>query len=520
MQGLGTNQAAGMSRSNLFWSRLFQLSPEAGISLQGQIRQQLVSAILGRQLPEGSALPSSRELARELGVARNTVILAFQQLVEEGFIVTRARRGYFVADRLPSEHVNHVGARQSRDRAVPSSESSSSYGTQTPDWSTRIERLSALRAIAKPREWQSYPYPFIYGQFDPLLFPTADWRECTRMALAVLEIRGWASDLIDRDDPLLIEQLQKHILPRRGVWASSDEIMVTLGAQNALYLLADLLMKHARVGLEEPGYSDARNIFSMRGAQLVPLPVDASGLTVDRAIEHCDYVFVTPSYQCPTTVTMPMDRREALLAKAAEHDVVLIEDDYDTESHGVDQPLPALKSLDRDGRVIYIGSLSKTFVPGLRMGYIVAPPEVIQQARALRRFMLRHPPANNQRATALFISLGHHDALLRRVTPVYHRRAQVLREALQRYLPECRFQNSRGASSFWVEAPPGIDSRLLTEVALKHGVIIEPGDDFFTSDGPCRHFRMGFSSIAEERIEEGIKLLSQLLEHPAVRSTR
>src|SRR5690606_17663835 len=173
---------------------------------------------------------------------------------------------------------------------------------------------------------------------------------------------------------------------------------------------------------------------------------------------------VTPSYQCPTTVTMPMERREALLAKATEHDVVLIEDDYDTENPGTDQPLPALKSLDRDGRVIYIGSLSKSFVPGLRMGYIVAPPEVIRQARALRRFMLRHPPANNQRATALFISLGHHDALLRRVTPVYQRRAQVLREALLRHLPECRFQNSRGASSFWVEAPPGVDSRLLTEV--------------------------------------------------------
>ena len=507
-----------MSRTNLFWNRLFQLSPESGISLQGQIRQQLVSAILGRQLPEGSALPSSRELSRELGVARNTVILAFQQLVEEGFIITRARRGYFVADRLPDGRSEPIISHQTRDRSVGHGIARTpTHGASAPDWSGRMRYMTGLRAIAKPREWQSYPYPFIYGQFDPALFPTADWRECTRMALAVLEIRGWASDLIDRDDPLLIEQLQKHILPRRGVWASSDEIMVTLGAQNALYLLADLLMKHARVGLEEPGYSDARNIFSMRGAELVPLPIDESGLRPDGGIEHCDYVFVTPSYQCPTTVTMPMERREALLAKATEHDVVLIEDDYDTENPGTDQPLPALKSLDRDGRVIYIGSLSKSFVPGLRMGYIVAPPEVIRQARALRRFMLRHPPANNQRATALFISLGHHDALLRRVTPVYQRRAQVLREALLRHLPECRFQNSRGASSFWVEAPPGVDSQLLTEVALKHGVIIEPGDDFYAASGPCRYFRMGFSSIAEDRIEEGVKLLSQLLDHPAVR---
>lgn len=518
MQVSRSSNGTGMTRSNLFWNRLFQLSHASGISLQGQIRQQLVSAILGRQLPEGSALPSSRDLAQALGVARNTVILAFQQLVEEGFIVTRARRGYFVADHLPavqtappSRHSKSSGGRQVPSRV----DQSPTQSAQSPNWATRMDQLTGLRAIAKPREWQSYPYPFIYGQFDPSLFPTADWRECTRMALAVLEIRGWASDLIDYDDPLLIEQLQKHILPRRGVWASADEIMVTLGAQNALYLLADLLTKRARVGLEEPGYSDARNIFNLRGAELVSLPVDEAGLNPD-GIAQCDYVFVTPSYQCPTTVTMPMARREALLAKAIEHDVVLIEDDYDTENPATEQPLPALKSLDRDGRVIYVGSLSKMFVPGLRMGYIVAPPEVIRQARTLRRFMLRHPPANNQRAAALFISLGHHDALLRRVTPVYQRRAEVLRKALVRHLPSCHFQNARGASSFWVEAPPGVDSRLLTEVALKHGVIIEPGDDFYAADGPCRHFRMGFSSIAEERIEEGVKLLGQLLDHPAV----
>src|SRR5690606_4662781 len=165
---------------------------------------------------------------------------------------------YFVADRLPDGRSEPIISHHTRDRSVGHGIARTpTHGASAPDWSGRMRYMTGLRAIAKPREWQSYPYPFIYGQFDPALFPTADWRECTRMALAVLEIRGWASDLIDRDDPLLIEQLQKHILPRRGVWASSDEIMVTLGAQNALYLLADLLMKHARVGLEEPGYSDA-----------------------------------------------------------------------------------------------------------------------------------------------------------------------------------------------------------------------------------------------------------------------
>ncbi len=491
---------ADMSKEATLWNRLLQLSPDLGVSLQAQLRQQLVSAILSRQLPAGSSLPSSRELASTLGIARNTVILALQQLVEENFLETRPRRGYFVA--APMQGAGKA-------KPVPAAEPAPS--ANAPDWSARLPDMTGKRAIVKPSEWQNYPYPFIYGQFDPALFPTADWRECSRMALAVLEIRGWASDLIDRDDPLLIEQLQKHILPRRGVWANPDEIMVTMGAQHALYLLADLLMQGATVGMEEPGYNDARHIFGMRASEVVPLTVDDAGLCPDANLARCDYAFVTPSYQCPTTVTMPLERREALLNAASEHDFMVIEDDYDTENPAFAQPIPALKSLDRNGRVIYIGSLSKSFVPGIRLGYIVAPATVIRQARALRRFMLRHPPANNQRATALFISLGHHDALLRRVAPIFQRRAEVLRNALARHLPQAQVRNSPGASSFWVEGPPGMDARALAAKALTHGLIIEPGDVFFSSDAPSPHFRMGFTAIADDRIEEGVKLLAQLV---------
>ncbi|MGO4576919.1 PLP-dependent aminotransferase family protein [Cupriavidus sp. 2TAF22] len=505
---------ASMGKANTFWNRLLQLSPDSGVSLQAQLRQRLVSAILARQLPEGSALPSSRELAATLGIARNTVILAFQQLVEEHFLETRPRRGYFVVEQLPSAARPATASSQAASTGANGAcagETADGAQGGGPDWTARLPDMTGRRAIVKPSEWQNYPYPFIYGQFDPALFPTADWRECSRMALAVLEIRGWASDLIDRDDPLLIEQLQKHILPRRGVWANPDEIMVTMGAQNALYLLADLLMQGARVGLEEPGYNDARHIFGMRAREVVPLPVDESGLCPDAALAQCDYAFITPSYQCPTTVTMPLERRETLLREARRHDVVLIEDDYDTENPALTQPVPALKSLDRDGRVIYVGSLSKSFVPGIRLGYIVAPAAVIRQARALRRFMLRHPPANNQRATALFISLGHHDALLRRVAPIFQRRAGILREMLARHLPQARAHNSPGASSFWVEGPPGLDARKLAATALAHGVIIEPGDVFFSTDAPSPHFRMGYTAIADERIEEGVKLLGQLV---------
>ncbi|TIW51618.1 MAG: PLP-dependent aminotransferase family protein, partial [Mesorhizobium sp.] len=232
-------------------------------------------------------------------------------------------------------------------------------------------------------------------------FPTAEWRECNRMALAVLEIRNWASDMVDRDDPLLIEQIQARLLPRRGIFANPDEIIVTLGAQNALYMLASLLMtKGSKVAMEDPGYPDARSIFRLAGADIQPVPVDQSGIVTSSIPQDSGFVFVTPSHHCPTMVPLSAERRQDLLARANRHNQIIIEDGYDSQLLD-EAPQQALKSLDRSGRVIYVGSMSKTLAPGLRLGYIVASAGLIAELRALRRFMLRHPPANNQRAVAL-----------------------------------------------------------------------------------------------------------------------
>ena len=252
---------------------------------------------------------------------------------------------------------------------------------------------STRRNIVKPKEWLRYQYPFLYGQFDPSLFPTNDWRECARGALSVLEIHNWARDLVDGDDPELIDQLRLHVLPRRGIWASPDEIIVTIGAQQALYLLAQLLLgKNTTIGVEDPGYPDARNIFSTMSDRVIGLPVDEDGLQMSSALNGCDYVYLTPGHQCPTTVTMPLERRSELLSLARENDFVIIEDDYETEFLPDARETPSLKSLDVDGRVLYVGSLSKVLAPGLRLGYIIAPAPVIHELRALRRLMLRHLP--------------------------------------------------------------------------------------------------------------------------------
>ena len=483
------------------WNRLFDRTAATGWQLQARLREMVAAGISEGWLVPGTPLPSSRALAENLGVARNTVLLAYQQLVDEDLLESRERSGYFVRDR-PS--IGRPAA-----AATPSPPASG--------WNGRFAlRPSLQRNIVKPNDWQRFPYPFLYGQFDPTLFPTNDWRECVRQALSVLEIRGWAPDLVDGDDAQLVEQVRTRLLPRRGIWAGAEEIVVTLGAQQALYMLAELLVRPGMVvGLEDPGYPDARNILALRDADLRPVPVDGRGIVPEAIPPDCELLFVTPARQCPTGAVLPLERRQQLIALAQARDLLLIEDDYESNFGLSSAALPTLRSLDASGHVLYVGSLSKTLAPGLRFGYIVAAPEVVREARALRRLILRHAPTNNQRALALFLALGHFDRLLRKVTTVLAERSAALAAALERHLPGFAFARNLGASSFWVEGTAGFNAGGLARRAAAAGVLIEVGDTFFLSEHPpARFFRLGFSSIPIERIEPGIGLLARLMREP------
>jgi len=479
------------------WAGLIKISSDSSQTLQAQIRQAIVSAILDRQIAPSMPLPSCRILAEKLGVARGTVVLAFQQLVDQGFLIAQERRGHFVNPEV---------------LAAPPRPARKGRETAKIDWKARRQVIaSELPGPAKNENWMQSSYPFVYGQFDPALFPTAEWRECSRMALAVLEIRNWAVDMVDRDDPLLIEQIQARLLPRRGIFANPDEIIVTLGAQHALYMLSTLLMSRgARVAMEDPGYPDARSIFRLTGAETLPVPVDRDGMDVDKIPSDSNFVFVTPSHHCPTMVPLSRLRRQTLLQRAEENDWVVIEDDYDSQLAD-EAPQEALKGLDHTGRVIYLGSMSKTLAPGLRLGYLVGPAELVAELRALRRFMLRHPPANNQRAVALFLSLGHHDALVRRLSAAFEERRKKLLEAIDRFMPEWEAADVPGGTSIWLRGPKGTDTAMLATAARARGVIIEPGARFF--DGPVQpspYMRLGISSIAVQHIEPGIRELASV----------
>ncbi len=481
---------------------LFSLSPGGADTLQTQLRQQLVSAIVDGQLLAGQPVPSSRRLARQLGIARNTVMLVYQYLVEQGFLISRERSGYYVNGEMVTPHLTGFAGEDA------------TAGGRPVDWTARLAtRPSVQRNISKPRDWQSYPYPFIYGQVDPRLFPLAAWRECSRLALAKLAVNAWAVDHVTADDPTLLEQLRTRVLPRRGVRAADREILITMGAQNALWLLSSLLVtERTTVGLENPGYVDARNIFSLHAGETRALPIDRQGLMVGAALTGCRYVCVTPSHQSPSTVTMPLARRRALLERAERDDIVIIEDDYEGEMNYVGEPTPALKSLDRSGRVVYIGSLSKNMAPGLRLGYLVGPADLIDEARQLRRLMLRHPPANNQLTMALFLANGHYDSLVHRMHRVYRERWQAMAAALERYLPQSYLTPTFGGTSFWITGPKRLDAAALAMRALARGIIIEPGEVHFAGPKrPKNHFRLGFSSVERDRIEPGIKLLAGLI---------
>lgn len=492
---------------------LFHLDFDQQRGLQEQLRESLVSAILSGGFPADEPLPSCRKLSQQLSVSRNTVALVYESLLDNGYLVSRPRSGYYL-------HPDYCGAEFDdavlRITPVRKQEQSDDPGAErAPDWSARFKMLPSLKpGVLRPSNWPSFTYPFVYGQPIRDLFPLERWREVSRNSLRRERDQCWMRDRFDRDDEMLIEQLRTRVLPKRGIWARADEILVTLGSQNALYLLATLLMgKGVKVAMENPGFRDALSIFDLQGAQVQLQDVDDQGLVVDARLDGCEYLYVTPGHQVPSGVAMSAARRGELLRQIRQHDQVLLEDDYDAEFNLDNHPLPALKASDSNGRVIYMSSLSKAFSPGLRVGYLVADAELIDELRALRRLMYRHPPLNNQRMLAEFLAQGHYDAHLRRFREEHGRRRETMRQALTEDLGSCRHMGSAGASAFWLAAPAGVDTQRLAWAAAQQGVLIESGAQFFFDEKPPDNFmRLGFHAIDAERIRPGIRILADVLD--------
>jgi GntR family transcriptional regulator/MocR family aminotransferase len=392
----------------------FDDGADAGNRTQ-RLHEQLRAAILDGRLAAGAALPSTRHVAAGLGIARNTAIAAYDLLVAEGYVIPRPGARAVVAD---------VRRLQRRPASRPDVAGDTRLN---PHWRRPDPQALAPRTLPARS--------FRLGMPDHLHFPHDVWRR-----LMAQSLRTWSKTAFayppSQGIPVLREAIARHVAFARAVACTPEDIVVTSGAQQAFDLLARVLVTPGRttVAVEDPGYPPLRAAFAAAGATLVPVPVDAEGLCVDALPPGVRVVSVTPSHQSPTGVALSLRRRLALLEYARMHDAVVIEDDYDGEFRYGGRPLDALQTLDREARVFYVGTFSKSLFPSLRKGFVVAPAWAREALTALKHVADAHCDTITQSLLAAFIRDGHLARHVRRMRGVYAQRRDALLAGIAREL--------------------------------------------------------------------------------------
>lgn len=497
-------------------NRLIHIDHQASESLQSQIRKKMVQGILVGSFPPNSKLPSSRKLADQLNVSRNTVVLVYQVLIDEGYLLSKERSGIFVTDNIYKNCISTDSEISSNDdQKIYLNSQQVEKKQQKVNNSYRFKgAVSTTTETSCPSNWRSYSFPFIDGKFDSSLYPIKEWRDANNRANASGEIYQWSELQGLQDDPLLLDEIRSKILPRRGIQASRNEILITVGTQQALHLICQLFVDDTvKVAVEEPGFPEMRELLQQQGAKLIYQEIDDSGVLVNNKLDDCDIIYTTPSHQTPTSITMSMDRRDQLLKKAQKHDFLIIEDDFEFESNFLGQPHPALRSLDKSNHVVYISCLSKVLASGVQIAFIVADSTVINELKKLRKMTMRNPPLSNQRAVSYFLSLGYYDAFMMHLHKVFFERWLELREALNIYLPNCIDTGPiQGGTAYWITGPKQLDGDYLREKAAEIGILIEPVKRYFASSShPENCFRMGITSIPTDKIRAGVSKLATLI---------
>jgi GntR family transcriptional regulator/MocR family aminotransferase len=479
------------------------IDSKAGEPLHRQLYDELRGSILSGRLPPGARLPASRELAALSGVSRNTVMLAFEQLRAEGYISGRLGSGTYVADALP-EHAMSPTAVQSVPDPSP--------GARRP-LSRRGERLGKLQF--GPGEHPIAGEAFRSGMPALDRFPHELWRQVLNRRMSH---SAWHS--LEYDDPLGFEPMRRaiatHLAEARGARCSPDQIIITLGAQQALDLAVRVLADPGdSVLMEDPGYYGAHALFEGEGLEIVPVAVDDEGMDVAAGIHECPrarLAYVTPSHQHPLGVMMSLPRRLALLAWAEREGAWILEDDYASEYRYSGRPLAALQGIDHHGRVIYIGTFSKTLFPALRMGYLVAPPDLAPVFATARQVIDRQPPALAQLAVSDFIAEGHYARHLRRMRKLYAERQSMLIDVVAREIgaplelpPADAGMNLVG----WL--PPDLDDRAVDRAAAALGVQAAAVSSYALRPLGRPGLVLGYTGIDRAQMTEGARRLAQAI---------
>jgi GntR family transcriptional regulator/MocR family aminotransferase len=457
--------------------------------LTGEIYRQLRRAIVEGQLRPGDPLPPSRELARQLTVSRTTVTGAYDRLAGEGFVTSRVGAGTVV-----SEHLAPARSRPKNKRIGDALRA-------RPVWNS----IRLPPVFAQPAR-----FDFRSGLPDAALFPHDAWRRSMAR-----QLRSEANGTIAYDTPAgnrrLREAIVRHIGVSRGVEASADDVIVTNGTQQALDVVARVLLSPGdHIAVEDPGYRPARCAFAALGMRVRGVAVDRDGLDVDALPKQARAVYVTPSHQYPLGVSMTLPRRLALLAWADRHNAAVIEDDYDSEFRFGGRPIEPLRMLDTTGRVIYVGSFSKTLLPTLRLGFVVVPPSLREAVHKAKFVTDWHTSTTIQAVLAHFIDGGGFARHIRKVREVYRARHRMIADTLARDFDD-HLELVPSTAGLHVAAIARTASADQISVVLRRasdaGVAVQELSRFGVDSPGPPGLLLGYGAIATARIEDGLRRL-------------
>ena len=474
---------------------------QPGGALQEQLAHALREAVLSGELSAGRRLPSTRQLAGELGLSRNTVLYVYEQLESEGYLVARRGAGTFVAPDLRGGDPADPGAPE-RPQAAPMSD-------ESPRLAARVARTAGSGPMSQAPA--DALWPFMVGIPDVGSFPWPLWSRLTAR-----RARSCDPTLLTYGDPRGLLDLRvaiaNHIRTARGVRCGPEQVLIVNGSQQALDLVARVLVDPGDpVWIEEPGYRGARSAFLAAGAKLVPIPLDEEGIHVDSdAARDVDprVVFVTPSNQFPTGVTTSLARRLALLERARRADAWIVEDDYDSEFRHSGAPIPALQGLDESGRVLYVGTFSKTLAPALRVGYLVLPPSLTWTFVAARVIGDTHTASLTQAVLADFLKHGHHARHVARMRRRYRERRQFMEAGLRERLgPRARIWPARGGMHLVMGLDSDADDREIFQRLEQRSVQALPLSAFYLGPPQRRGLMLGYAAFDQETTGSALDVL-------------
>jgi GntR family transcriptional regulator/MocR family aminotransferase len=486
------------------------LDHSSPVPLHRQIYNWLRHAILSGQLRPGQRLPSTRILASQLGISRNTTNTAYDQLLAEGYLDSKTGYGTTVARDLPEALLQVTsGPARPKSTALSPEVALSDIGNLA------MARQSNLPASLSHSTDVMRSGFFRAGVPAVELFPYKLWAQLVarRARRSLPEVSLYQEPAGYRP---LREAIAAHLGVARGVRCQPEQIIMVTGSQGALDLSARLLLNPGDFAwLEDPGYFGARYALQNSGAQLAPIPVKEDGLDVAEGKRRCPQArlaSVTPSHQFPIGVTMGLAQRLALLDWASQSGAWILEDDYDSEFRFGGRPLEALQGLDRNQRVIYIGTFSKVLFPALRLGYLVVPPKLVEPFIALRRFTDTHLPLLEQMALADFIMEGHFVRHIRRMRTLYASRRDALVAAIKSELGDwLEVQPPEAGMHLTGWLPPGIDDQIVAQKAAAQGIDLLPISRLSLNPLARGGLVLSYAAISEEEIWTGISKLGQML---------